>query len=178
VTKKQSTSHISLSAIEQRIHLIRGKRVMLDSDIAILYEVETRVLNQAVSRNLNRFPEDFAFQLTSEEFASLRSQSVILKSGRGTHRKYLPYVFTEYGVTMLASVLKSERAVDASIAVVRAFVHLRELLVTHADLAKRINDLEKKYDGAFAEIFKAIRQLMTPSSSSTRRIGFDTDKSE
>jgi phage regulator Rha-like protein len=167
---------VSLTVIEQRIYLVRGKRVMLDSDLAILYEVKAKALNQALQRNKDRFPEDFAFQLSAEEYSALRSQIVTLKKGRGQHRKYLPYVFTEHGVTMLASVLKSDRAVQASIAIVRAFVHLRELLATHADLARRINDLEKKYDRSFADIFQAIRQLMSPPKTKTKRIGFDTER--
>lgn len=171
----RTTSIISLTAIEQRIHVVRGKRVMLDSDLGILYEVNTKALNQALQRNLDRFPEDFAFQLTAEEHSALRSQSVTLKKGRGQHRKYPPYVFTEHGVTMLASVLKSERAVQANIAIVRAFVRLREMLVSHADLARKIDELEKRYDKNFAAIFDAIRTLMFPPESERKRIGFDTD---
>lgn len=175
MAKDHSTKAIaSITAIEQRIHLVRGKRVMVDSDLAVLYEVKTKALNQAYKRNQDRFPRDFAFQLTDEEFVSLRSQSVTSNSSRGG-RRTLPFVFTEHGVAMLASVLNSDRAVQTSVAIVRAFVHLRELLVTHADLARRLDDLEKKYDRSFAEIFQAIRQLMTPPKSPKGKIGFDTN---
>jgi hypothetical protein len=139
-------------------------------------DVETRTLNQAVQRNLARFPSDFMFRLTKEEVDSLRSQSVILKTGRGGHSKYLPYAFTEQGVAMLFSVLSSDRAVAVNIEIMRAFVRLREILAGHADLARRLDELEAKYDAAFAEVFEAIRQLMTPPTPSRKgRIGFRTE---
>lgn len=173
--RANSNLSVSISVVEQRIHIVRGKRVMFDSDLATIYQVETRAINQAVRRNLERFPEDFCFQLTSKEFGALRSQIVTLKAGRGKHRKFLPLVFTEHGVTMLASVLKSQRAIEASIAIVRTFVRLRELLVTHADLARRVDDLEKHYDESFAAVFVAIRRLMDTGRSKKHRIGFNTE---
>ena len=146
---------------------------MLDRDLAELYGVATKTLNQAVSRNVVRFPPDFAFHLTPDEAASLRSQSVTSK-GRGG-RRHGPRVFTEQGVAMLSSVLRSRRAVDVNIAIMRAFVHLRELLATHKELARKLEALERKYDGQFAMVFDAIRELMTPpleNEQSRSRIGF------
>lgn len=139
---------------------------MLDADLAELYGVEIRALNQAVKRNEERFPQDFMFQLTADEYESLRSQVVTLKTGRGQHRKYLPYAFTEHGALMLGNVLKSERAVEVSLMVVRAFVCLRELVAGNKELAQKLNQLERKvgaHDHAIAELISAIRQLMTPS---------------
>jgi phage regulator Rha-like protein len=166
----------SVAKIESRIFLIRGQKVMLDADLAELYGVELRALNQAVKRNADRFPEDFMFQLTAEEFSALRSQIVTLKTGRGQHRKYLPYAFTEHGALMLGNVLKSERAVEVSLMVVRAFVHLRELVSTHKELSQKLNQLERKvgaHDRAIAELINAIRQLMAPSDPRKKRpIGF------
>jgi hypothetical protein len=159
--------------IEQRILFIRGHRVMLDRDLAELYGVATKTLNQAVARNVVRFPLDFSFYLTPDEAATLRSQSVTSK-GRGGQR-HAPRVFTEQGVAMLSSVLRSRRAVDVNIAIMRAFVHLRELLATHKDLARKLEELERKYDGKFALVFDAIRELMTPSPEreiARPRIGF------
>jgi hypothetical protein len=163
---------ISPSAIEARIHLIRGHRVMLDSDLAEMYGVETRVLNQAVARNVSRFPADFAFAPTAEELKRLRSQIVISKSRGG--RRYAQRVFTEQGVAMLSSVLRSRRAIDVNIAIMRAFVQLREMLTSHKELARRINELEQKYDGNFAAVFEAIRELASPSADEEHRsrIGF------
>lgn len=164
-------SLIPLERIEQKIYVIRGERVMLDSDLAEIYGVETRVFNQAVKRNLNRFPEDFMFQLTEEEHEVLRSQIVISKTGRGG-RRYLPYVFTEHGAIMAANILNSEKAVTASVQVVRAFVKLRQILIKNADLAKKLEEMEKKYDSQFKIVFQAIRQLMTPPDKPQRKIGF------
>jgi hypothetical protein len=146
--------------------------VILDSDVAALYDVPTKVLNQAVRRNRDRFPEDFIFQLTVAETRSLRSQSVTLVSGRGRHRKYRPYAFTEHGVAMLSSVLRSRRAVSVNIEIVRAFVRLRRVLESRADLLKKLEALEAKYDSQFAAVFRAIRELMYAPGSSRRRIGF------
>jgi len=166
----------SVEQIESRIFVIRGQKVMLDADLAELYGVEIRALNQAVKRNLERFPEDFMFQLAVDEYDSLRSQFVTLKSGRGQHRKYTPYAFTEHGALMLGNVLKSERAVEVSLMVVRAFVHLRELASTHKELSQKLNQLERKvgaHDRAIAELINAIRQLMTPLDAGKKRpIGF------
>lgn len=145
---------------------------MLDSELAELYQVPTKVFNQAVSRNRNRFPEDFMFQLTVEEDESLRSQIVTSKAGRGG-RRYRPYVFTEQGVAMLSTVLNSERAVQVNIAIMRAFVRLREMLDSNKELATKLNELEKKYDTQFAVVFQAIRKLMQPATSKPRRIGLE-----
>jgi len=143
---------------------------MLDSDLAALYGVETRVLKQAVRRNIKRFPADFMFELTKGENRPLRSQNVTLK--RGQHSKYLPFAFTEQGVAMLSSVLKSERAIEVNIEIMRAFVRLRQILASHAALARKLEELEKKYDTKFRVVFEAIRQLMEPPQSKRRHIGF------
>lgn len=151
---------------------------MLDADLASLYNVETRVLVQAVKRNSRRFPPEFMFQLTDEEWTILRSQFVISKGWGG--RRYAPYVFTEHGALMLSSVLNSETAADVGILVVRTFVKLREMLATHRDLATKLDALERKvgsHDQAIAGLIDAIRQLMTPPVSSKRPIGFVTDSS-
>ena len=173
-----SISVVPIERIERAILLIRGEKVMLDSDLAEIYGVETKVLNQAVKRNTTRFPPDFMFQLTTEEWESLRSQFVTLK--RGEHRKYLPYVFTEHGALMLANVLNSERAAQTSVQVVRAFVRLRQMLASNAKLARKLEALEKKYDTQFKVVFDAIRQLMSPPARPKREIGFhvkyDDDK--
>jgi len=145
---------------------------MLDNDLAQLYTVEPRVLNQAVKRNKKRFPPDFMFQLRREENLALRSQIVTLKSGRGQHRKYLPYAFTEQGVAMLSSVLNSERAVQVNIEIMRAFVRLRQMAGTHKDLARRLDELERKYDVQFKVVFDALRKLMEPPARSKKEIGF------
>ncbi|MET0500123.1 MAG: ORF6N domain-containing protein [Candidatus Binatia bacterium] len=158
--------------IERSIFLLRGQKVMVDDDLAELYEISVKVLNQAVKRNRSRFPEDFMFQLTSEESDSLRSHFVTLKTGRGRHRKYLPFAFTEQGVAMLSSVLRSKRAVQVNIEIVRAFVRLRQMLASNTQLATKLADMEKKYDAQFKVVFDAIRQLMTPPQSKKRKIGF------
>lgn len=157
--------------IENRILVVRGHRVMLDADLASLYGVPTFRLNEAVKRNRARFPEDFMFQLTAEEVAPLKSQIAMSKPGRGG-RRTLPYVFTEQGVAMLSSVLNSERAVQVNIAIMRAFVRLRRMLASHADLARRLDGLEKKYDAQFKVVFDAIRALMEPPKTPRRKIGF------
>jgi hypothetical protein len=171
-------SLVPAERIERAILMLRGHKVMLDADLARLYEVETKVLNQAVRRNIGRFPGDFMFQLTEEEAIRLRSQIVTLKPGRGQHRKYLPYVFTEQGVAMLSSVLKSERAVRVNIEIMRAFVRLRELIATSKDLARRLDQLEMKYDAQFKVVFDAIRELMEPPPAEPRqrRIGFGVEE--
>jgi hypothetical protein len=147
-----------------------GKKVMLDADLAVLYDVETKVLIQAVKRNLERFPEDFMFQLTQEEFAILRSQFVT-SSDRGG-RRYRPYAFTEQGVAMLSSVLRSGRAIQVNIEIMRAFIRLRQMLASHVELARKLDALEKKYDAQFKQVFEAIRQLMIPPEPKRRPIGF------
>jgi len=171
-------SLIPLEIIEQQIFLIRGQKVMRDTELAKLYGVETFNLNKAVKRNLDRFPNDFMFQLTNEEVRTLTFQIGISNKGRGG-RRTLPYVFTEQGVAMLSTVLNSERAIKVNIIIMRAFVKLREMLATHKDLALKIEALEGKYqqhDETIKEIFDAIRELMTPDPvPPTRRIGFNTD---
>ena len=153
-----------------------ASKVMLDADLAELYGVPTGRLNEQVKRNIDRFPPEFMFLLTKQEAESLRSQTAILKRGRGQHRKYLPYVFTEHGAIMAASVLDSERAVQVSIYVVRAFVQLREMLSSNKALARKLNELERKlttHDHAITELIEAIRQLMTtPEPKKKRPIGF------
>src|SRR5438270_9579641 len=166
----------SVTRIERRILFVRGAKVMLDADLAELYGVPTKALNQAVSRNLQRFPGDFMFRLTAKEAANLKSQFVTSSSDHGGRRK-LPRCFTEQGVAMLSTVLRSGRAISVNIAIMRAFVHLRELLVTHKDLARRIDDLERRYEGKFAAIFDAIRQLVAAhelAPHGPRQIGFRT----
>jgi hypothetical protein len=174
-------SLIPVERIERSILLIRGHKVMLDRDLASLYEVTTKVLNQAVKRHRDRFPEDFMFRLTMEEAriwwtevrgGGLRSQIVTLK--RGEHIKYRPYAFTEHGILMLSSVLNSERAIKVNIEIMRAFVRLRRILASHADLARKLEALEKKYDTQFKIVFDAIRQLMAPAEPELpkKRIGF------
>jgi len=156
--------------IAQAIVLIRGQKVMLDQDLVYLYGVSTKALNQAVRRNGSRFPADFMFQLTREEVVNLRSQFV---TAEPRNIRYLPYAFTEQGVAMLSSVLRSERAVRVNIEIMRAFVQLRQMLSSHADLARKLETLEKKYDAQFKVVFDAIRELMTPQApSGKRRIGF------
>jgi hypothetical protein len=145
----------------------------LDADLAELYGVEVRSLNQAVRRNLDRFPEDFAFQLTWKEADALRSQDVILERGRGRHRKYRPLAFSEQGVAMLSSVLRSPRAIAVNIEIMRAFVKLRHLLESNSELSNRLDELERQVDSSFQEVFEAIRQLMSPpADAGPRRIGF------
>jgi len=170
---------VSLARLEGLIYLVRGQRVMLDRDLAALYGVETKVVNQAVRRNPDRFPADFCFLLTREEgkeLARLRSQSVTLK--RGGHRKYLPLVFTEQGVAMLSSALHSPRAIRVNVEIMRAFVGLRKLLATNADLTKRLDELEENYDEHFKVVFAAIRRLMSADQqrrkAPRREIGFHT----
>lgn len=173
------TSPVSPTAIESRIHLLRGHRVMLDVDLARLYGVEVRALNQAVRRNSERFPVDFMFQLTWDETAALRSQIVILENAgkkpasQGRHAKYRPYAFTEQGVAMLSSVLKSRRAVQTNVEIMRAFVRLRGLIGHNRELARKFDALESKYDGQFRVVFDALRDLMEPPvPAPRRRIGF------
>ncbi len=162
---------ISLASVEARIYFIRGQKVMLSTDLAELYEVEPRALVQAVKRNLERFPEDFMFQLSAEEFIDLKSQ--IVTSSWGGMRRAAPYAFTEQGVAMLSSVLRSERAIHVNIEIMRAFVRLRLMLASNAELARKLNALEKKYDLRFKAVFEAIRELMRPDEPKKKRpIGF------
>ena len=152
------------------ILVLRGERVLLDSDLAALYGVETRALVQAVKRNVARFPDDFMFQLGAGEWADLKSQSVISSSWGG--RRIPPYAFTELGVAMLSSVLNSERAIQANIAIMRAFTQLRGMMAAHTDLARKLEALEKKYDGQFRVVFQALRDLMEPPLPPKKPIGF------
>jgi hypothetical protein len=160
---------IPVERIERSILLIRGQKVILDKDLAILYRVSTGNLNKAVSRNVDRFPEDFMFQLTEEEFTNLMSH--FGTSSWGGTRK-LPRAFTEQGVAMLSSVLRSKRAVSVNIEIMRAFVRLRQMLATNAKLGRRLNELERKYDSQFKVVFDAIRQLMAPPAAGQKKIGF------
>ena len=186
-------------SLTQLVFFVRGEKVMLDADLAMLYGVTTKALNQAVKRNSDRFPLDFMFRLTKKETESLifqsgrsnrslrsqfvttpgrknlsRSQTVTLK--RGQNIKYLPYAFTEQGVAMLSSVLRSQRAVEVNIAIMRTFVQLRRLMDSNATLARKIESLEKKYDEKFATVFAAIKQLIIPPTPATKRIGFHPDR--
>jgi len=163
-------SLMPVDRIEKAILLIRGQKVMLDADLAELYGVETKVLVQAVKRNLERFPEDFMFQLSQEEFAILRSQIVTSSDWGG--RRYRPYAFTEQGVAMLSSVLRSQRAIQVNIEIMRAFIRLRQMVASHVELARKLDALEKKYDAQFKQVFEAIRQLMAPPEPKRRPIGF------
>ena len=190
------TSLIPAARIERRILLLRGEKVMLDSDLAELYGVDTKVLNQAVKRNLERFPADFMIQLSPEESelvlrsqivtsniktignimqssGSLRSQIVTSNPGRGG-RRYHPYAFTEHGVAMLSSVIASPRAVQVNIAIMRTFVHLRRMLASHAGLARKLEAMERKYDTKFRIVFDAIREMMNEMKKPKREIGFHT----
>ena len=160
--------------IESQIFLVRGQKVLIDSDLAALYGVEVRVLNQAVKRNRSRFPADFVFRLTAKDLKNLRSQSVISSRNHGG-RRYFPYVFTEHGAIMAASVLNSARAVEVSIFVVRAFVRLRETLIAHKALAAKLCEFERRlktHDAAIEEIIDTIHDLMAPPARPARQIGF------
>ncbi len=166
-------SMVPVERIEQSIYMIRGLKVMLDRDLAALYGVETRVLKQAVRRHANRFPDDFMFVLNRREFANLTSQSVISSSWGGL--RHAPMVFTEQGVAMLSTVLNSERAIDVNIAIMRTFVKLRQMLDSHAKLAKKLAELEAKYDGQFRIVFDALNELMVPPEPKRKPIGFNVN---
>ena len=182
---KRKIDSQKIEKVESRIYLIRGHRVMIDSDLAAIYGVTTKRLNEQLKRNRSRFPEGFAFQLTVKELRSLRSQfvtssSTVLRSqiatskGRGG-RRYLPWVFTEHGAIMLASVLNSEIAVQASVRVVRAFVRLREMVAANAQLAAKLDELEHRldsHDEAIVDLFAALKRLLEPESKAKREIGF------
>ncbi len=171
-THNTKQSLVPVERIERLILQIRGRAVMLDADLADLYGVETKVLNQAVKRNIERFPEDFMLQLTGKEFEILRSQSVT--SNRWGGRRYPPHAFTEQGVAMLSSVLHSPRAVQVNIEIIRTFVRLRQMISSHTQLRRRLDLLEREYDAQFKEVFDAIRQLMAPPKTKRRQIGFIT----
>jgi len=161
---------LPMERITSKIYLIRGMKVMLDRDLAELYGVETRTLVQAIKRNIDRFPSDFMFQVSKEEFASLRSQFVISKGKGG--RRYPPYAFTEQGVAMLSSVLNSKCAIRVNIQIMRAFTQLRQMLLTHKDLKEKIEAMEKKYDKQFKMVFEAIKQLLEADETPKKKIGF------
>jgi hypothetical protein len=167
------------SVIHELIHEIDGYKVMLDFDLAKLYGVTTKALNQAMKRNLDRFPPDFSFQLTKEQWNSLRSQIVTLEKGRGKYSKYLHYAFTEHGVTMLASILKSERAIKMNIAIVRAFIALRKIGMHYEELATRIKELEIRYNKQFSDIYDVLLAMQEDKKqlddfANRERIGFKT----
>lgn len=173
--QRRSPTPPPVAHIASVIHVVRGQRVMLDTDLAALYGVSTKRLNEQVRRNRARFPDDFAFRLTGDEARALRSQVATSNPGRGG-RRYAPIAFTEHGAVMLASVLNSPLAVHVSIQVVRAFVQLRGLLTTHAELARRLDELERRYDHRFQVVFAAIRRLMQGDEPPERpRIGFRAD---
>jgi hypothetical protein len=187
---RKSTALFVPEKIAPLVHVLRHEKILLDSDLAELYGVPTKVLNQAVQRNLDRFPDDFMFQLTEDEMEILRSQFVTSKNAepslrsqfvtlkRGQHRKYLPYAFTEQGVAMLSSVLRSPRAVEVNIAIMRTFVQLRRLMDSNALLAEKIESLEAKYsdhDQQFQIVFDAIRQLIAADDGPKREIGFHAE---
>jgi len=156
--------------IHHKIYTLRGKQIMLDSDLAALYEVETKVFNQAVKRNSERFPEDFMFQLTEKEYESLRSQFVTLEIGRGKHRKYMPYAFTENGVYMLSAVLKSKVAADVSIEIMRTFTKLREFTLHYNALGKKLLELECKNDKQFKEVFSILDVLVNETKKTDEKV--------
>jgi phage regulator Rha-like protein len=191
MNKKESEAIIPVERIENVIHIIRGQKVILDQDLAVLYGVETKQLNRSVKRNKERFPEDFAFQLTKEELNSLRcqfgtsnenilkSQFATSKAGKGG-RRYLPYFFTEHGVLMAANILKSKRAITVSIEIVRAFNRLRQILASHKILAKELQEIKEfvlknslKTDREFKRIWRTIEKLTNPINKDQRKIGFD-----
>ena len=169
----KSKAVVKQPVIDSLIYEVRGHKVVLDVDLAELYGVETRSLNQAVKRNADRFPDSFMFALTKEEareWKLLRSHNVILQKGR--HIKHLPHAFTEHGVLMAANVLKSTKAVDVSIQIIEAFVRIKKMLVSHVDLARKVDAMEKKYDKNFKVVFDALRQLIAPSEPKRKQIGF------
>jgi hypothetical protein len=163
---------IPIERIEKAIYLIRGERVMLDRDLAALYEVPTKAFNQAVKRHQERFPADFMFQLTKAEVASIHSRSQFVTLKQGTNIKYRPHAFTEHGILMLSSVLNSDRAVQVNIEIMRAFVNLRRMLASNVEWAGKLKDLESKYDRQFKVVFDAIRQLISPPRTTRKPIGF------
>ncbi len=167
-----SEALITKEQVEHAIVLVRGQKVMLDFDLAMLYGVETKALKRAVKRNIDRFPSDFLFVLTPQEVANLRRQIGTSKPEPPGGTRYAPYAFTEQGVAMLSSVLRSPRAVQVNIEVMRAFVRLRGILAAHKDLAQRLDELESKYDKQFRAVFDAIRELMAPTEPKRKPIGF------
>lgn len=181
MVSSRSTTLVPVEHIARSILVLRGQRVILDRDLAAIYGVTTKRLNEQVKRNAERFPEDFVFQLTLEEAELSRSQIATLKSGRGQNIKYRPYVFTEHGAIQAANVLNSPRAIAMGVYVVRAFVRLRDLLASNTALARKLDELERKYqhhDDAIKAILSAIRELMNPPQPTHRPIGFTADLSK
>jgi hypothetical protein len=162
--------------IEKAVYLIRGEKVMLDRDLADLYEVETKVLNQAVRRNRDRFPPDYMFQLTNAELTQLNRSQFVTGSQKHRDPRFRPYAFTEQGVAMLSTVLRSKRATAVNVEIMRTFVRLCQILTSNADLARKLEDLERKYDRQFKVVFDAIRELMVPATTKRRNIGFTQDR--
>lgn len=169
---KANLTKIPVHRIEKAIYLIRGEKVMLDVDLAELYEVQTKALNQAVRRNLDRFPSDFMFQLTKEEFSALNRSQIVTGSQKHRDPRFRPYAFTEQGVAMLSTVLRSKRAIAVNVEIMRTFVRLQQILISNAELARKLDGLEKRYDRQFKVVFDAIRQLMTPATTNRKQIGF------
>ena len=173
---------MELQTIQSRIYEIRGQKVMLDFDLAALYETETKRLKEAVRRNIHRFPPDFMFEISREEYNALRTQIASLETGRGKHSKFNPFAFTEQGVAMLASVLSSPKAIEMNIQIVRAFVFLRQYALSHQDLTEKLKALESRYNTQFKDVYEAINYLLKKDKLETEqkehvRIGFNTVKS-
>ena len=171
---------MELREIQSKIREIRGFKVILDFDVAELYGTETKRLKEAVRRNINRFPPDFMFELTREEYNSLRTQNASLENGKGKHSKYKPFAFTEQGVAMLSSVLSSEKAIEVNISIVRAFVFMRQYALSHNDLTIKLAELESRFDRQFADVFEAINYLINKdelykAQRDRKRIGFKSD---
>jgi hypothetical protein len=162
---------MELQNIQTKIYEIRGQKILLDFDLAELYETETKALKQAVKRNIDRFPDDFMFELSWEEFYSLRSQIVTLENkGRGKYIKYMPFAFTEQGVAMLSSVLKSKKAVNVNISIMRAFVFIRQYALSHKDLTEKLKELETKYNKQFKDVYEAINYLLQKDKEETKTV--------
>jgi len=168
----KDSSLIPVERIEKAIYLIRGEKVMLDRDLAELYQVTTAALNQALRRNRERFPSDFMFQLTGSEVTQLDRSQIVIGSQKHRDPRFRPYAFTEQGIAMLSSVLRSKRAISVNIEIMRAFVKLRQMLASNAELSRRLDDLESNYDRQFKVVFDAIRQLMSPPVPKPKQIGF------
>jgi hypothetical protein len=173
MTKMKIAAIVPIERIQQFIYFIRGYKVILDSDLAVLYGVETKAFNQTIKRNLDRFPSDFMFQLTDTEYQTLRSQIVTSKKKGG--RQYRPYAFTEQGVAMLSSVLRSQRAVEVNIAIMRTFVQLRKILADNSLLRNKIESLECKYDEQFQQVFAVLEQMLIDDPKDKKQIGYHTE---
>jgi phage regulator Rha-like protein len=174
---------MEITLIQRKIHELRGQKIMLDFNLAELYEVETRVLKQAVRRNIDIFPSDFMFELNVEEWNFLRSQIVILEKGKGKHSKYLPFAFTEHGVTMLANVLNSKKARQTSVAIVRAFIALKQFILNYTELSEKLNQLESKYNRQFKDVYDAINYLLKKDNEvqkqkERKKIGYKSEQPE